>query len=393
MRTVGIILRSRPVGRDAREKGTGAHARIGYAAMTTLLDSLGTLSTASALLVVEQAVRLGQRELAMEICHALLARGVTDEAVILTKAGILVRAGQKLEALKLIRTLRTRAPEHLVAKTYEGLLAAELGEEPYGLQLLVEVATQCPDYPGIAGNISALRLPGPAYREVLAALHKRVCPRGYLEIGVETGASFGLSPASQLVGVDPDMSHVDRSRLPAHARLFETTSDEFFATHVREDVYADAPLDLTFIDGLHQFEQALRDFIHVEAWSHPTSAIVLHDCIPILPAYAERERCTRFWVGDVWKVVAVLSSARPDLRIVLVPTPPSGLAVVTRLAPSSSCLKEQYQELVTAFVDLELPFVSPSGEGWPPNALLTTNDERGWAFALSSSEPSAPGPQ
>ena len=47
-------------------------------------------------------------------------------------------------------------------------------------------------------------------------------------------------------------------------------------------------VDLVFIDGLHLFEFALRDFFNAEAWCSRTSTIVLHDCVPIARATADR---------------------------------------------------------------------------------------------------------
>jgi Methyltransferase domain len=37
---------------------------------------------------------------------------------------------------------------------------------------------------------------------------------------------------------------------------------------------------MAFIDGLHHFEQVLRDFINVEKRATSEGLIVIHDCIP-----------------------------------------------------------------------------------------------------------------
>src|SRR5262249_10166906 len=157
------------------------------------------------------------------------------------------------------------------------------------------------------GALASLRLPGPPYRDVLRRLHELVRPRTYLEIGVETGATLALAQtAERAIGIDPDASKLRRELLPQTARVFHETSDAFFERTTRAQQLGAQRVDLAFIDGMHWFEYALRDFINAEAWSHAGGTIVLHDCLPLLPLTAGRERRSKFWVGDVWKVVSIL---------------------------------------------------------------------------------------
>ena len=65
---------------------------------------------------------------------------------------------------------------------------------------------------------------------------------------------------TRCIGVDPNPI-LDRE-LP-DTRIFTLTSDEFFARHDLRDLLG-GPVALAFIDGLHLFEQVLRDFINVE---------------------------------------------------------------------------------------------------------------------------------
>jgi len=106
---------------------------------------------------------------------------------------------------------------------------------------------------------------------------------------------------------------------------------------------------------MHWFEYALRDFIHVEAWSQPNGVVVLHDCLPIFPLTASRERCTKFWVGDVWKVVSILREHRPELRVKIVATAPSGLCIVRGLDPTSRVLSERLDDIVAHYRELAYP--------------------------------------
>lgn len=97
------------------------------------------------------------------------------------------------------------------------------------------------------------------------------------------------------------------------------------------------PIDLVFIDGLHLFEQVLRDIAAVEARCTAESVILVHDCLPIDAVTSSRERTTVVWSGDVWKAIPALRSARPDLRIKTLDVAPTGLGVITGLDPSSPC--------------------------------------------------------
>ncbi len=122
---------------------------------------------------------------------------------------------------------------------------------------------------------------------------------------------------------------------------------------------------------MHLFEYALRDFMHVEAWSEPNGAVLLHDCLPLLPLSASRERRSKFWVGDVWKVVSILRELRPELRVKLVATAPSGLCVVRGLRPSSRVLHERFDEIVERYRELPYPAAAletPAGFELVPRA-------------------------
>ena len=112
-----------------------------------------------------------------------------------------------------------------------------------------------------------------------------------------------------------------------------------------------APLGLAFIDGLHLYEQVLRDFINVEKFCDRASVVVLHDTLPVAPVAAARLRGTSHWCGDVWKIVPCLRRFRPDLSILTIPTHPSGLTLVTGLDPRSTVLADQFDAAVAAFCD------------------------------------------
>ena len=190
-------------------------------------------------------------------------------------------------------------------------------------------------------------LPGPSYLEHLSALHDALRPQRYLEIGVFQGDTFRLAKAQAAFGVDPE-PRLEGSDLFGDPRIIHLTSDAFFAAG-RPTADWQAPIDLAFIDGLHLFEQVLRDFIHVERHCGPASVVVLHDTIAIAEAPQRRQPRHGYWTGDVWKLLPCLEALRPDLSILTVPTFPSGLTIVTGLNPGSRTLHDGFDEAVARF--------------------------------------------
>jgi SAM-dependent methyltransferase len=203
-------------------------------------------------------------------------------------------------------------------------------------------AAQSAPWNGQIGGDAEERVSGAVpYKEVLQRLHAELSPALYLEVGVRTGASLALAQGDA-VGVDPEP--ILRVALPPGARVVEAASDAFFETWQPE-----RPVELGFIDGLHVFEQALRDFIHLERVSAPHGVIVIDDIYPNHPHQARRQRCTRAWTGDIWKLHEVLRKHRPDLTLLPLDTNPTGLLIVTGLDPGNRVLSEAYDALVAEY--------------------------------------------
>ena len=187
----------------------------------------------------------------------------------------------------------------------------------------------------IRGDRSAIK--------VLTDIHAAFEPRGYFEIGVETGASLALAKCPA-VGVDPEPQI--NVELPSTARVVTMASDDYFDARSGERL-AETP-DLIFIDGMHLFEYALRDFMHAERIAAPSSLIMIDDIYPNHPAQAERERRTRLWAGDVWKLIRFLRKFRPDLFIQPLDTAPTGLLLVAGLNPADRTLWDNYNAIVAS---------------------------------------------
>lgn len=184
------------------------------------------------------------------------------------------------------------------------------------------------------------------YLDLLAEVHRRLEPRAYLEIGVAGGRSLALADC-RAVGVDP-MYHI-LSELDNDVALFRTTSDEYFS---RPDPLAPTggiPFDLAFIDGLHLFEFALRDFIFAERHASARGMIVFDDVLPRTVEEAARERHTKAWTGDVFRVLEVLARFRPDVIVIPIDTEPTGLLAVVGLNPMDTTLADRYDEILSEF--------------------------------------------
>lgn len=168
--------------------------------------------------------------------------------------------------------------------------------------------------------------------QFLAALHEHLKPRGYLEVGVQTGASLRLASCPAL-GIDP--RPVLRYELPASTVVAPFESDAFFALPRAQQLHLGMPqpLDLAFIDGMHLWEFALRDFRNVESWSHPDTVVVFDDVLPRNQHEASRAPLPGDWTGDVWRVTDIIASLSPSVRFALVDTQPTGLLLVWGLSP------------------------------------------------------------
>jgi hypothetical protein len=182
-----------------------------------------------------------------------------------------------------------------------------------------------------------------------------------VEVGVSKGKSLALVlPGTLAIGVDP----APRVCYPLRrgTRVFEQTSDDFFENHDPNALLGGLPLDLGFIDGMHQFEFTLRDFMHLERFAHSDTTILVHDCYPLSKDTATRERQTKQWSGDVWKLVVCLKEWRSDLKIDVVDVHPTGLGVITALDSSSRVLEEHYDEIVRHAAGLRYEFLEDQGK-------------------------------
>lgn len=125
----------------------------------------------------------------------------------------------------------------------------------------------------------------PLRTDFLNEVITRIGARAYLEIGCRDDECFSQIRAPYRVGVDP-----------AAGGTVRATSDAFFSDNSER-------FDVIFIDGLHLYEQVLRDIRNSLDALNPNGVIVLHDCVPTNCVSQYREQASREWNGDVWKAV------------------------------------------------------------------------------------------
>jgi hypothetical protein len=214
---------------------------------------------------------------------------------------------------------------------------------------LCRAAVERADYSRAYTLMSRLSLPGENYFRVLARIHRHLRPRTYLEIGVSRGDSLAcVLPGTRVLGIDPQ-PHLP-GEPPANVALYRETSDEFFAKYDPRAELGGAPLELAFIDGMHHFEFALRDFVNVERACSRSSVILMHDCYPLDERTARRDQVTGFWSGDIWRLMLLLRTLRPDLTVRTIATPPTGLGIVLNPDPGSRVLADNLDALIAEYL-------------------------------------------
>jgi hypothetical protein len=233
---------------------------------------------------------------------------------------------------------------------------AMLGDNRQAIECCEKVRKLVPSSTAAFSLLAHMQLPGDYYFDVLSRIVSHLAPKTYVEIGVCRGESLQLvKSASVIIGIDPEpkISWV----LEPHMKVFPTTSDAFFAEHDLRSELGGRHVDLAFIDGMHQFEFAMRDLANVERYCHKDSVILLHDCYPLDEESAGREPRENSWSGDIWRLLVLLKKYRPDLHIHTIGTAPTGLAIIQNLNPASTFLLDNQGWLYQEFLSLDYSFL------------------------------------
>lgn len=288
----------------------------------------------------------------------------TTDAALLFAALELSATGDTKAAITLVHRVRQINPSNLEAAFLHADLLRRCCRYDEARLACLELQKLCPDSCAARAALDMCDIDEafPLAKEhyhVLSTAHQLLRPQRYLEIGVSNGKSLSLARyGTETIGVDPVTASPDQQFFHSPEvtpTLFKLASNDFFRHGCMEQTWNGQPFNMAFIDGLHLFEQALMDFIHLEQRSAPDSIVFIHDCLPVSIAGAARDRTTMVWTGDVWKVIACLKAIRPDLEIVTFPVRPSGLAMIRNLDRNSKVLATQFDTLAAHFMDAKLP--------------------------------------
>jgi tetratricopeptide (TPR) repeat protein len=306
------------------------------------------------------AYERGDRPTARRLFAIASSAAPSDAAVHERAAAAASRAGDHRMTLDLLTNLLRSQPDNNDLQLRAAVSEYNLGDAEGAARRCEEAIARSGDRdPSVLlGLLVGLRMPGSSRHELLAAIHNWLRPQTYVEIGVAEGNSLLLAtPGTRAIGVDPAPA-ITRP-LPPSTTVYAEKSDDFFANRDVRGLLAGLPIALAFIDGMHLFEYALRDFMNLERHCTPGSTILFDDCLPADRRSAGRDRTTDFWTGDVWRVIPALKKYRPDLRIHTVAAAPTGLCVVRGLDPASRVLTENYDSIVKECLALDYSVLEP----------------------------------
>ena len=138
---------------------------------------------------------------------------------------------------------------------------------------------------------------------------------------MNTGRTFREVEIAERTGVDPAFAFNTSEVENGSTKCIRMTSDDFFS-----ETPILTSFDIIFIDGLHTFEQVVRDFSNAILRTHRRSVILLDDTLPndvysALPdmntTYKYRKAAgldDRSWHGDVFKTVFYIHDFWPSLN-------------------------------------------------------------------------------
>jgi len=146
--------------------------------------------------------------------------------------------------------------------------------------------------------------------DILNLLSSKYGYEDYLEVGSQYLNNFNRIQVKNKTSVEPYPPEEFKSQID-----YLLTSDDYF-----EQLDKDVKFDLVFIDGLHHWEQVIKDVENSLDHLKEGGSILCHDCLPTTEREQLRDDPGGSWMGDVWKAMFVLMKTRPDLEINIINT-------------------------------------------------------------------------
>lgn len=206
--------------------------------------------------------------------------------------------------------------------------------------------------------------------KIIQRLIRATDAKNYLEIGVNNGACFLRLKAAHKMAVDPafkipagrKLKYFVKNAANFNNHYFEQTSNDFFAS--KKETLRNHKPKVVFVDGLHTYEQSLKDVINSLDHLEPGGVILMHDCNPLTEeaaypadsinhAKVELREYQGIWNGDVWKAIVHMRSLHPELEVFVLDCD-HGIGVVRRGKPHDTLSYSAAQIKQLSYKDLEL---------------------------------------
>ena len=125
----------------------------------------------------------------------------------------------------------------------------------------------------------------PSRTQIIQKIINQQKYKSYLEIGCDNDENFSKVIIDKKTGIDP-----------LKGGTLRMTSDKFFKKNNKN-------FDLIFLDGLHTYEQTIKDIDNSLRYLNINGVILIHDCLPTKIWNQIVPRIYGHWNGDVWKAI------------------------------------------------------------------------------------------
>ncbi|MBM3247535.1 hypothetical protein FJZ17_03295 [Candidatus Pacearchaeota archaeon] len=178
--------------------------------------------------------------------------------------------------------------------------------------------------------------------EIIQRLINKIKAKNYLEIGVKNCNTFNKIKCRNKIAVNPI---INNRKKDFFSRYYEATSNKFFENY--EKLLGKNKLEVVFIDGLHTFEQSLKDVLNSLNHLDNKGIIIMHDCNPqskaaACPNQKEAKKIEGFngnWNGDVWKTIVYLRENKKDLNVFVIDQD-QGIGIISKKTENEKKIKE-----------------------------------------------------
>ena len=175
----------------------------------------------------------------------------------------------------------------------------------------------------------------------------------YLEIGVNRGVTFREVVAKRKVAVDPEFLF-DVPESNKNDAYYEVTSDEYFGNTELKETF-----NVVYLDGLHTFEQTLRDFTNAIEVISNNGCILIDDIRPnsyhaslpsqklgvLLRTKLGLGDKDKSWMGDTYRLLFFIQTFFQQYSYATVADNHGQLVVWKKLRPVSKIVERKVEEL------------------------------------------------